>query len=312
MLPQQIFVEINVYKAYLRDISWRNAVFSEYANFSMPDIRKAYDLIHNKANEKTFQHLRKMFNDFLNVIFGRYTLPFELQPLTTYFLIRRYLTEHYSNLWINNYCSDVAHYGMDEYISDCVRKSVISSSDDAAMTALTYYLMSISTNIKEDYYVTAQNIYETVVKYENLKQQDIFVQQLFQDSNDVRNRNKIDISDVDFMNGAEFENLICRLFQKMGFIAQVTKHSGDQGIDVIAEKGSMKIGIQAKCYSSTVGNSAIQEAVAGRAFYGCNRVMVITNSTFTKAAEELASANNVVLWGRDMLKEKLLTYPISM
>ena len=64
--------------------------------------------------------------------------------------------------------------------------------------------------------------------------------------------------------GFEFEVLIANLFYSMKFTTQLTKASGDQGIDVIAEKNGIKYGIQAKCYSGSVGNSAIQEAVAGK------------------------------------------------
>ena len=97
----------------------------------------------------------------------------------------------------------------------------------------------------------------------------------------------------------------------MGYSARVTQHSGDQGVDVIAEKGTAKLAIQAKCYGSAVGNSAVQEAVAGMAYYGCNKAMVVSNSTFTKGASELARANGVVLWGRDVIKQKLLDYPVE-
>ena len=113
------------------------------------------------------------------------------------------------------------------------------------------------------------------------------------------------LKDIDLMTGIEFENFLCDLFQKMGYHTISTKASGDQGIDVIAEKDSVKIGIQAKCYTGTVGNSAIQEAVAGKTYYSCDKVMVITNSRFTKAAIDLAKVNNVILWDRDMLKENL-------
>ncbi len=113
------------------------------------------------------------------------------------------------------------------------------------------------------------------------------------------------LKDIDLMTGIEFENFLCDLFQKMGYHTLSTKASGDQGIDVIAEKDSIKIGIQAKCYTGTVGNSAIQEAVAGKTYYSCDKVMVITNSRFTKAAMDLAKSNNVILWDRDTLKENL-------
>lgn len=113
------------------------------------------------------------------------------------------------------------------------------------------------------------------------------------------------IDDIDLMTGPEFENFIAELFSKKGYSTTVTKASGDQGIDVIAEKNNAKIGIQVKCYSGTVGNSAIQEVVAGKSFYSCDKVMVITNSSFTSSAIDLAQANNVILWDREILKDNL-------
>ena len=116
---------------------------------------------------------------------------------------------------------------------------------------------------------------------------------------------KYTIDDIDLMSGTEFEEFIALLFKKIGYSSQVTKQSGDQGLDVIAIKNGSKIGIQAKCYSNTVGNAAIQEAVAGKSFYNCDKVLVVTNNYFTSAAIELAQANDVLLWNRDMLKEKI-------
>ncbi len=117
--------------------------------------------------------------------------------------------------------------------------------------------------------------------------------------------NKKSIVDIDLMSGAEFEKFIAELLNKFGFNAQATKLSGDQGVDVIATKNDIKIAIQTKCYSMPVGNNAIQEAVAGKAYYHADKCMVITNSIFTKSAKNLAKANDVELWDREVLIEKL-------
>lgn len=114
------------------------------------------------------------------------------------------------------------------------------------------------------------------------------------------------IDDIDLMNGVEFEIFIKNYFEKQGYKCSITKTSGDQGIDVIAIKNKVKLGIQAKCYSGTVGNHAVMEAVAGAKYYDCTKCMVITNNYFTKSAKELATKNNVVLWDRNTLQEKLL------
>lgn len=113
------------------------------------------------------------------------------------------------------------------------------------------------------------------------------------------------ITDIDLMSGTEFEEFLRNFFTGQGYKCQTTKTSGDQGIDLIAAKDDIKLAIQAKCYTGSVGNHAVMEAVAGTKYYKANRTMVITNSTFTKSAIELAKANNVTLWDRQILIEKI-------
>lgn len=310
MIPQQFFMELNVYKAMLRNISWKDKIFDGFANFTMDEIRQAHNLVHSGTNEQAFQQIRRLFNNFTKVIAEKNSIPPALLQLTSFLLIRKAAIEVFAEQWKNNYDSASTYDNAEAYIAECVQKNILASTDFTAMTMLTYYLMSVDSTLQDDYYVAVQKVYSVVLKYENEKYQANFEAQLFQSPHNAETKRALNINDVDLMGGDEFETLVCKLFRKMGFQAYVTKHSGDQGIDVIAEKDTFKIGIQAKCYSSTVGNSAIQEAVAGKAYYGCNRVMVITNNTFTKSAEELASANNVILWGREILKEKLIEYPV--
>ena len=113
------------------------------------------------------------------------------------------------------------------------------------------------------------------------------------------------LATIDLMSGEQFEHFVTYLFNNLGYQATNTKLSGDQGIDVIATKGKTKIAIQVKCYSKPVGNHAIMEAVAGAKYYNADKIMVVTNSTFTRSARELAKSNNVILWDRSILKEKL-------
>ena len=120
-----------------------------------------------------------------------------------------------------------------------------------------------------------------------------------------KNMPRITIAHTDAMDPYMFEKLIGLVFSKMGFQTIITKGSGDQGVDVIAEKSGAKIAIQAKCYTGSVGNSAVQEVVAGKSIYRAEQACVITNSEFTASAIELARANHVILWDRKMLSQKL-------
>lgn len=110
-----------------------------------------------------------------------------------------------------------------------------------------------------------------------------------------------DLSEVDKMDGLEFEHFLVPLFENAGYKAEVTKGSGDYGADLILRKRQKKYVVQAKRYSSSIGVSAVQEIVAAMAYYKAGGAMVITNSYFTPAAENLAKANKVRLIDRDEL-----------
>ena len=120
-----------------------------------------------------------------------------------------------------------------------------------------------------------------------------------------KNKTLYTLTTIDLMSGEQFEHFITYLFNNLGYKATNTKLSEDQGIDVLAKKGKTTIAIQTKCYSKPVGNHAIMEAVAGAKYYNADKIMVVTNSTFTRSARELAESNNVILWDRSILKEKL-------
>lgn len=110
------------------------------------------------------------------------------------------------------------------------------------------------------------------------------------------------------LNGTEFEKLLVRLYTAMGFVVEHVGHTGDQGGDLVANRNGERLLVQAKRYEATVGNKAVQEAVAARAHYDCHKTAVVTNSTFTREAVDLARSNSVSLVPRDHLQRMLLDY----
>jgi restriction system protein len=124
------------------------------------------------------------------------------------------------------------------------------------------------------------------------------------------NIGKSKINDFSKLSGSDFEILLNRLYEAMDFTVKLNGKTGDQGGDLIAVKDRERILIQAKCYikNETVGNKAIQEAVAARNHYDCNKAIVITTSNFTKEAIELAKTNMVELIPKKLLQEILLKY----
>ena len=72
------------------------------------------------------------------------------------------------------------------------------------------------------------------------------------------------------MDGHIFEYFCAEVLSLNGFSdVEVTQGSRDQGVDIIAYKDDIKYGIQCKCYSSDIGNKAVQEVYAGKNFYNC-------------------------------------------
>ncbi|PGR92359.1 restriction endonuclease [Bacillus pseudomycoides] len=104
---------------------------------------------------------------------------------------------------------------------------------------------------------------------------------------------------IDKMDGFQFEVYLKALFRELGYRPEVTKRSCDYGVDVIL-KGRNRIVIQAKRYGikNRVGIRAVQEVYAGKAYYKADEAWIVTNSFYTKQAEELAKACQVKLIDR--------------
>jgi HJR/Mrr/RecB family endonuclease len=107
------------------------------------------------------------------------------------------------------------------------------------------------------------------------------------------------------LSGTDFEFLLKRLFESKGYAADMNGRPGDQGCDLIVQKEDRRIAVQAKAWKNTVGNEAVQQAVASQKMYNCSEAMVVSTSHFSREADSLAKANNVILVNKDQLIEEL-------
>lgn len=98
------------------------------------------------------------------------------------------------------------------------------------------------------------------------------------------------------MTGQDYEYAAARYLRRHGFRGvRVTRATGDYGVDVICRRHGRRYAVQCKYYSHPVGLAAVQQAVAGKAQYGCDAAMVITNNTLTRPARALAESNDVLV-----------------
>lgn len=112
---------------------------------------------------------------------------------------------------------------------------------------------------------------------------------------------------VDEMTGVQFEEYVAGLLREAGWQdVTLTPATGDHGVDIIAVRGEERYAIQCKRYRSAVDTKAVQEVYAGKGVYDADRAVVVTNSTFTPKAREMAEKLHIELWEVKGL-EQLLT-----
>lgn len=93
----------------------------------------------------------------------------------------------------------------------------------------------------------------------------------------------------------EFERRCAEAMRLAGWTAQTTKGSGDQGVDVLAERQGTRVVLQCKRYAKPVGNRAVQEAYAAKTHVAAQYAAVVTNSRYTMSARNLAKTTGVLL-----------------
>ncbi len=113
------------------------------------------------------------------------------------------------------------------------------------------------------------------------------------------------LDDLDEMTGWEFERWLEQFFKRVGFDVMRTPYRGDFGADFVLTWNGIKIAVQAKRSRRQVGVAAVQEVVAAKAYYDCERAMVVTNGYFSDQAIILARANGVRMRFRDDLAREL-------
>ena len=267
-------------------------------------IEKKY-LLNEKVDTeiiKEFASLTEIVEDFRELIFNAEELEINKENnMLLYTLVKTFIVNKYSKIAKKEFeISDSSNY-LEEYINN----PTILQDDRKNLMLLSYYMAKEGLSDRGILYTYDK--LQVVIKDEVKKAKKQAIQDKLLGKTPLHNH-RISIDDVDIMSGGEFEVFIGELFKSLGYKSSVTKLSGDQGVDVVLEKSGLKTGIQCKRYSGKISNKAVQEAVAGKAYYKLDKVMVITNSYFTQSAYTLAEANDVILWDRDTLIEKIKKY----
>jgi restriction system protein len=113
----------------------------------------------------------------------------------------------------------------------------------------------------------------------------------------------------------DFELLVQSLLQRMGYQAQVTKSSGDGGIDVVAVNTEPIVGgtilVQCKRYSGVVGSPMIRDLYGAMNHEGASKGVLITTSRFSLEAIKFAEGKPLELIDGQQLEELLRRYQVA-
>jgi restriction system protein len=118
----------------------------------------------------------------------------------------------------------------------------------------------------------------------------------------------LNLVDTDYMDGLAFEKYVAELLKSQGYTKVTLTERYDLGVDIIALKDGVRWGVQVKRYSNMVKAAAVRQVVTALNQYGCQRAMVVTNSTFSRPAKVLANSNDCVLIGKDELAEWIIAF----
>lgn len=111
------------------------------------------------------------------------------------------------------------------------------------------------------------------------------------------------IDTIDSMSGAAFEEYVLERFRHLGYTGHLTPAGDDNGADMLLQKDGTTTVVQAKRWKNSVGIDAIRQVKGAMDHYAAAHGIVVTNSTFTESACELASSYEIELWDRKKLIE---------
>ena len=118
----------------------------------------------------------------------------------------------------------------------------------------------------------------------------------------LRHRRDRRISRMYDLEGHEFEFFCADLLKAQGFIdVEVTRGSGDFGVDILAEKDGVTYAVQCKRHTAPVGVEAVLCTYGGLAYYERMVGVIMTNQYFTAPAVEAAKKLRILLWDRGYL-----------
>ncbi|MEK4328141.1 DUF2034 domain-containing protein [Paenibacillus sp. FSL R7-0312] len=94
----------------------------------------------------------------------------------------------------------------------------------------------------------------------------------------------------------EFEKEVSNIFSREGFVARVTKATGDKGVDIIMHHNNHKIIVQCKQYKKPVGPAIVRELIGTVYSQRASLGILIALTGYTQGSYDAANEGPILLW----------------
>ena len=114
--------------------------------------------------------------------------------------------------------------------------------------------------------------------------------------------------------GSTLEDNVASIFKSLGYTVEVrrrfTTESGTAEIDIVLSRGTRKRGVECKNYdpSRYIGIKELRDFKGRLDQVGIISGLFVTNTMFSREAEQYADSNGIETWDKPMLQEKLIAH----
>lgn len=264
---------------------------SEFYNI----IKKMYYEIDDiyMISEKTYD----LYKEYYQQEYG------SLNNISYYELIRYLITK--IKFKYNSFNENISN--INEYLDDLYKKYISEKNTDVLYLYLINNLFKLDVDELSINLDALKNI--AIIEEKHNKSEELRLKQIKKEryiSGDFSEERKVIEEKYNLNNittGSQFELYLENVFKDLGYKVRHTGKAGDQGADLVLKYGDKIYVVQAKYYSSKLDNTPVQEIVGAIKYYNANQGVVVTNSSFTNGAEQLAKANNIILIDGTELKQ---------
>jgi hypothetical protein len=103
------------------------------------------------------------------------------------------------------------------------------------------------------------------------------------------------------LNPYEFEKEVAALFQRYGWVANVTRGSGDEGVDIFLEKDNQKAIVQCKKHINPIGPAIARELLGAVVHHKSHLGILVCTGGFTSGVYQFAQNNPIKLMRTESL-----------